>query len=351
MTLKDLGIEHKTIDKQFVGFINFQGEISDIPAKIDELYEKIKEDISSPAIAVIDYGVYSEGGKDIDVCIPVQEGKKFKDINTKYLDSVEVLSIMHNGSNDTLKESFQTIQKYRQEHVVLGTAWLRLVYYKYNPDNPEENKIEIQHNLHRWDKRLEKSIDQILGTKARNEIMKDRDRLFTIESSYTDRIQWLKEMLNRLDQVTDDDQKYEIVSRCAHDFSPKRISHMKEIYQKTSDIDAVIKEMHKDNAWYEKPIRKGNKLYVSKVPVNQEGFDKAKTPDEKKKNYCHCSFINENLDKGISPTFCNCGTGWYRQQWEGIIERPVKIKVLKSLLKGDDSCQVEIHLPPDVIRN
>ncbi|MFX1234108.1 MAG: hypothetical protein ACFFBY_06055 [Promethearchaeota archaeon] len=351
MTLKDLGIEYKVIDKQFVSFINFRGEISDIPAKINELAEKIKQNTTSPAIAVIDYGVYSESGKDIDVCIPIQEGKNFKDLNTKYLDGVEVLSIMHNGPNDTLKESFQKIQRYRQEHVVLGTAWLRLVYHKYNLDNPEENKIEIQHNLHRWDKRLERSIDQILGKKARNEIMKDRDKLFTIESSYNDRIQWLKEMLNRLDQVTDDDQKYEIVSRCAHDFSRKRISYMKEIYQRTGDIDAVIKEMHKDNAWYEKPIRKGNKLYVSKVPVNQEEYDKAKTPEEKRKNYCHCSFINENLDKGISPTFCNCGTGWYRQQWEGIIEKPVKIKVLKSLLKGDNFCQVEIHLPPDVIKN
>ena len=351
MILKDLGIEHKIIDKQFVGFINFRGEISDIPAKIDELHEKIKENISSPAIAVIDYGVYSDGGKDIDICIPLREGKNFIGINTKYLDSVEVLSIMHTNSNDTLTESFQKIIKYRQDHVVLGTAWLRLVYHKYNQENPKENLIEIQCNLHRWDKRLEKSIDQILGKEAREKIMKDREELFSIESSYKDRIQWLKDMLDRLDQVTDDDQKYEIVSRCAHDFSPKRIVYMKEVYQNTGDVDAVIKEMYKDNAWYEKPMRKGNKLYISKVPVNQEGHDKAKTLEEKKKNYCHCMFINENLDNGISPTFCNCGTGWYRQQWEGILEKPVKIKVLKSLLKGDDYCQVEIHLPPEVIRD
>lgn len=351
MTLKDLGIEHKAIDKQFVAFINFRGEISDIPAKIDELYEKIKKNVYSPAIAVIDYGVYTEGGKDIEICFPLKEEKDLKEVNTKYLDSVDVLSIIHRNSDDALKESFQKILEYRQEHVVLGTAWLRLVYHKYNQENPEDNMIEIQYNLHRWDKRLETSIDQILGSETRKEIMKDREKSFTIESSYDDRIQWLKEMLDRLDQITNDDQKYEILSRCAHDFSPKRIAYMKEIYQKTGNVDAVIKEMHKDNAWYEKPIRKGNKLYVSKVPVNQEGYDKAETLEEKKKNYCHCPFINENLDKGISPTFCYCGTGWYRQQWEGIIESPVKIKVLKSLLQGDDICQVEIILPSDVIKD
>lgn len=351
MSLKDLGIEHKVIDKQFVAFSNFQGEISDIPAKIDELYEKIKEKAYYPAIAVIDYGVYTEGGKDIEICFPLKEEKNLKDINTKYLDSVEVLSIMHRNSDENLKESFQKIIGYRQKHVVLGTAWLRLVYHEYNQNKPEDNKIEIQYNLHRWDKRLEKSIDQILGSDIRNEIMKGREKSFTIESSYDDRIQWLKEMLDRLDLITDDEQKYEILSRCAHDFSPKRIAYMKKIYQRTGNVDAVIKEMHQDNAWYEKPIRKGNKLYVSKVPVNQDGYDKAETLEAKKKNYCHCPFINENLDKEISPTFCYCGTGWYRQQWEGIIERPVKIRILKSLLQGDDICQVEIILPSDVIKD
>ncbi|MFX0026474.1 MAG: hypothetical protein ACFE8M_08650, partial [Candidatus Hermodarchaeota archaeon] len=75
MTLKELGIEYKKIDNLFVGYINFKGEIPDIPDKIDEFYEMIKDHVSGPAIAVIDYGVYSEGGKDIDICFPL-EGEK-----------------------------------------------------------------------------------------------------------------------------------------------------------------------------------------------------------------------------------------------------------------------------------
>lgn len=199
--------------------------------------------------------------------------------------------------------------------------------------------------MHKWDDRLEKNLDRVLGIKLRSEIMKDRDKLFTLQSSCDDRIQWLKETLNRLDKIANDVEKYEILSCCAHEFSQKRIDYLKSIYEKNRDIDEVINETKKDYAWYENPVRKGNIVYVSKIPVNPEGYEKAETLEEKKKNYCHCRFINTNLEKGISPTFCNCSTGWYRQYWEGILGKSVRINILKSLLKGDEICQFEIHLP------
>ncbi|MFW9947587.1 MAG: hypothetical protein ACFFDX_12255 [Candidatus Odinarchaeota archaeon] len=348
MTLKELGIEYKKIDNLYVGYINFKGEIPDIPAKIDGFYETIKDHVSGPAIAVIDYGVYSEGGKDIDICFPLEGEKELKGINTKYLESIDVLSIMHQGTSDSLGETYQKIRNYTDKHMVSGTAWLRLVYHKYNQKNPKDNRIEIQHNLHKWEDKLERNIDRVLGKNFRNEIMKEKELLFTVESSREDRTFWLKDTLDRLDKVVSEDQRYEIVSRCAHEFSPKRIENMKNIYEKTGDIDEVIKKMQRDYAWYENPIRKGNTIYITKIPVNPEGYEKAKTLEEKKKNYCHCRFINENLDKGISPTFCYCGTGWYRQQWEGILGKPIKIKLLKSLLKGDENCEVAIYLPTEL---
>ncbi|MFW9882224.1 MAG: hypothetical protein ACFFG0_54875 [Candidatus Thorarchaeota archaeon] len=345
MSLKELGISHKKIEKKNVAYFNFRGEIKDIPSKIDEFYQKCKDFVYGPSIAVIDYGVYSDGGKDIDVCFQLKDQKNLNNLKTKYLENIEVLSLMHQSGLDTLGKTFQEISTYFQDHLILGTSWLRLVFHKYDENKTEENKIEIQFQLHKWDDRLEKNLDRVLGTKTKNEIMKDRDKLFTLESSCEDRIKWLKDMLTRLDKVTNNDEKYEILSCCAHDFSQKRIEFLKSIYEKNRDIDEVINEMKKDYAWYENPIRKGNKIYVSKIPVNPEGYEKAKTLEEKKKNYCHCRFINGNLDKGISPTFCNCSTGWYRQYWEGILGTPVRINILKSLLKNDDTCQFEIIIP------
>ncbi|MFX0106338.1 MAG: hypothetical protein ACFE75_12735, partial [Candidatus Hodarchaeota archaeon] len=148
MSIQELGISHKRINKILVAYVNFRGEIKEIPPKIDELYKKCKNYAFDQPLAIIDYGVYSEGGKDIDICIPISKTPEKEDIKTKYIDQVEVLSIDHHGSYDSLNESAQKLFNYLHTYGVLGTSWLRLVYHTYNLKNPHENEIEIQAVLH-----------------------------------------------------------------------------------------------------------------------------------------------------------------------------------------------------------
>jgi len=345
MLLQDYEIAHKKTDKILVGYINFRGEIKDIPSKIDIINQQCKDFALGPPIAVIDYGVYSDGGGDIDLCIPIKETIELDNINTKFLETKEVLFKIHKGSLESITETFQHLSTYFNLHGIPGTGWLRLVFHKYNKENPDENEIEMQCGIHQWDKRLEGNLDRVLGEEVRKEVMRDRETLFTIESSNDERAQWIKMMLNRLDGVANDYEKYDILSCCAHDFSKKRINTLRSIYNKTSDIDEVLKEMHKDYAWYEDPLRKESIIHVTKIPYNPEGYEKAETLEEKKKNYCHCPIVRNHFNEGISPTFCNCSAGWYRQQWEGILGKPVRIKIIESLVNGDDKCKFAISLP------
>ena len=103
--------------------------------------------------------------------------------------------------------------------------------------------------------------------------------------------------------------------------------------------------MHEDPTWHEKPRREGNVIYVRKIPFDSKNYGKAADRDEKRKHYRHCPMVRNHLDNGIFAAFCYCGSGWYRQQWEGILRKPVGVKILKSLLKGDDTCEFAIHLP------
>lgn len=344
-TLEDYGILHKEIVKILTAYINFRGEIKDIPSRIEELQQQCKEYAIGSPIAIIDYGVFSEGGNDIDICIPIKNSIELDNVSTKYIKDVEVISKNHYGPLDKINSSFQDLAKYFHMHGLPGTEWLRLVFHKYDENFPENNEIEIQSGIHPWDKRLEYNLDRVFGEKVKEVIMKGSEELFTIHSSHEERTQWIKDMLTRLDQRAKNYEKYEVLSCCAHDFSRKRIEKLKSLYKKTGDIDKILEVMHKDYTWYENPKRKGNKIYVTKIPYNREGFEKAKSPEEKKLNYCHCPLVRNHFDEGISPTFCNCSAGWYRQLWEGILERPVRISILKSLLKGDQNCQFEISLP------
>jgi hypothetical protein len=106
--------------------------------------------------------------------------------------------------------------------------------------------------------------------------------------------------------------------------------------------------MYTDDFWYEKPVRRGNVLYMRKNPYNPEGYEQATTPAERRKAYCHCAFVHPYLDEipaKLSTTFCFCGAGWYRRLWEGVLGQPVKIEHVETLLRGHDQCTLTITLP------
>ena len=347
MSLKELGIVHKQIEPILVVYTNFRGEIKDIPSRIEIFREKFTFFPPRPIIAVIDYGVYSEGGSDIDICIPIDKNFNKEGFKVKTLEDVEVLSIVHNGFYNKLSETSQKLFNYFSEHAVLGTTKIRLVIQEFDRRESDKNQIEIQGILHQWDNRLQKNLERVLKDKEKSKNIMKHKELFNIETSQDEKAQWIKCVLKELDKVANNYQKFDILSSCAHEFSQKRIDKLRDIYLESGDIDAVLEEMHNDFLWYENPTRRGRVIYTTKIPYNLEGYKNAKTQEDKKLNYCHCSLIRDYWNEGISPTFCNCSAGWYRQIWEGIIKKPVRIEILKSLLKGDEICEFAIHLPLD----
>jgi hypothetical protein len=109
-------------------------------------------------------------------------------------------------------------------------------------------------------------------------------------------------------------------------------------------VDAVIEFMERDPGWGEKPLREGRVIYSTKKLRDPQ----AQTEAEKRRAYCFCPIVRDRLDQGMSTTFCYCGSGWFRRQWEGALGRPVRIEIAQSIVKGDDVCQFAIHLPDDV---
>jgi predicted hydrocarbon binding protein len=44
----------------------------------------------------------------------------------------------------------------------------------------------------------------------------------------------------------------------------------------------------------------------------------------------------------LSPTYCYCGAGFYQGIWETILQQPVEVELLESVLEGDEVCKVAI---------
>ena len=341
-------IKYKKIADMLVAYVETRGTFDDTPhewvPKLQTLSKSCEGRICGPAMALYDYGVYTKG-VDVNLCYPVTAAIESDDVKSRIIEGVEVLSLTHCGAYEKMGASYKKLYDFMREHEVVPTAYGRELYLEYNADDPENNVTELQAVLHTWEARFARNVERVLGIRVREAVMEHCELLYTIESTAQDKVKWLKSALEKLDGVANEEQKFEILSGCAHEFSSKRIAKLRAVYEETGNIDEMIKFMHEDPDWYEKPIRKGNVVYVRKVPYDVKGYENAKTEAEKKRSYCHCMLVRRHLEEGISSTFCYCGTGWYRQYWEGVLGKPVKVEVLKSLLKGDDHCELAIHLP------
>jgi len=346
------GIVHKTIPETLVAGFSFRSGYEELrtllPSRLAELETRLKESICGPPIALFDYGVYSDA-LHMEIAYPATSAVEKEGIQSWTLEPVEVLSVTHNGPHEKLEESYRRLYGFMREHGEVGTSFGREVYFNNNPLNPDKNVTELQAILHLWGDRLRKNIVRVLNPSAEKEIMKGSDTQFGLVSTKEERIAWLKGALARLDRMADPEQKYDILSCCAHEFSDIRIAQLRDIYEKNGSVDEVLEFMSEDYDWYEAPSREGDIVYTTKIPYNRKAYEEAKTRDEKRLSYCHCGIVREYLNSDISPTFCNCSAGWYRQQWEGILGKKVKIDILKSLVRGDDTCQFAIHLPKDSI--
>ena len=55
----------------------------------------------------------------------------------------------------------------------------------------------------------------------------------SIESSVDDRFQWVRGMVERLNGLADEHQKYDVLSSCAHVFPADQIAKLETVYQET----------------------------------------------------------------------------------------------------------------------
>jgi effector-binding domain-containing protein len=356
MSLRELGIEYKRLDSTLVATTRLNlKERQDLHRVLKELAQSIPQEyILGPAFCIFQFVASVTEGSDVEVGFPVTQAVETTKIKTWILPEMEVLSIIHKGPAERLNESYKNLYSCAsEEHGLISDEFCREVYLDSN--NPEGKEIELQFVLHNWDDLLGKNLQRVLNKEAEQQVMQGSDAL-TVESTVEERFQWVKGAMERLRDLADLGQTYDILSSCAHVFPKGQIEKLRAVYEdakaQTNDslqaVDAVIEFMDRDPGWGERPLREGTVIYSSKAPRNLRGYESAKDEAEKKRAYCFCPLVRNHLERGMPFTFCYCGAGWYRQQWEGAVGKSVQVEIVQSILKGDDICQFAIHLPVDL---
>ena len=91
----------------------------------------------------------------------------------------------------------------------------------------------------------------------------------------------------------------------------------------------------------------GNTITAVKIPKEFHKYFQTEDPREKRYHYCHCPRIREALksqNKPVDKNYCYCGAGFYRDIWEFILQRPVKVRIVESLLQENEHCKIKIYL-------
>lgn len=220
-----------------------------------------------------------------------------------------------------------------------------------------------------WLARLSRRLVELAGMEIRDEVMKGSEHL-SDNSDQREIIYWSVQALQKLDALLDDGKKREILTGCACKYPKSDLQEIREKYAETGDIDRVhtmlqekfrsfLKNRLKiddglirdvvDRGWGLAGVKKGNTIIATKIPKSGNLVEYMKETDKVKKRalYCHCPRVREAVimpQVRLSSTYCYCGAGFYKGIWEEILQRSVSVEVLKTVMKGDDVCQIAIHL-------
>jgi hypothetical protein len=345
--MPDTPIQYKKLDPTQIAFIKTRIDTRD---DLVPLFQRLRagcgEFINGDAQVIFHGGAVKDGFL-VEAAYPVTCAVDNGDIHTRTLEAAPALTMTHYGLHQTIRDTVLKVYEYLGQHAWTTSLFRREVYRVLDPVAPEKDVTEVQVILHEWDRLLSEGAEKVFGAEARRFLMQGI-KMITPSSTFKEYNTWIQNAMDRLDTLTDDDQKKcLVVSHCAHVFPQERIDHLRTIYER-AEFDDILHEMYTDDFWYEKPVRRGNVIYMRKNPFNPEAYANAATPAERRKAYCHCPFVHpylDNIPAGLSPTFCFCGAGWYRRLWEGILDRPVKIEHVETLLKGNEQCTLTITLP------
>lgn len=220
-----------------------------------------------------------------------------------------------------------------------------------------------------WMNQFRTYLDEALGEEVRAKVIQGGEALST-ESSRLQVIEWTRQAMDRLEAFVDEKASRSILSACACHYPKANLQEMKSVYAATKDIDRVhgmLQEQFEsflkntmrvneemlaeivDRGWGAAGIKQGNTIVATKIPKSGHLIEymNETDPEIRRQNYCHCPRVREAVKDNliISSTYCYCGAGFYKGIWEEILQRPVEVEVLESVLGGGEVCKIAIHLP------
>ncbi len=211
------------------------------------------------------------------------------------------------------------------------------------------------------------TAERLLGSAARPPLGSDP----------TDFPAFTKRLMERLEAELPLNTVQRVLAGNNHQIPVSAFAAEKEHFENAPSLEEYLRGRHKRNAfelqqhcdnhtvWFEQTItqdvvdfvaanqeilsavKDGDTLYITKIPYDPEKYLAENDPKMKRYFACHCPFAREAIKAGspdISPNWCYCSGGFAKHPFEVLFERPLRVELLQSVLKGDPVCRFAVHL-------
>jgi hypothetical protein len=220
-----------------------------------------------------------------------------------------------------------------------------------------------------WLGKLSTCLREVSGREIQQKVMAGSEGL-SMASSRQEVIQWSQRAMERLESLVDKEAQRQIMTGCACQYPRTELAAARQTWEATRDLERVHAMLQSEfesfleqtleldealiqeivaRGWGLAGVRHGDTIIATKIPKSGllVKYMQETDPDLKRQYYCHCPRIRDVMQRKdtLSSTYCYCGAGYYQGIWEEILQQPVKVELLESVLQGDDLCKVAIYLP------
>jgi len=221
-----------------------------------------------------------------------------------------------------------------------------------------------------WLAKFKNCIGKVAGETVSNEVLVGSEELPGLSGKEVN--DWTRKAMDRLEALVDEESLFEIMTGCACQYPRTGLKQFREKYAETGDLKLVhgmlqeqfiasSREFLKLNdeeveniekwGWGVAGVLQGDRIIATKMPFEFHEYFKAENQNEKRFRFCHCPRIRKTIKDGaepISESYCYCGAGFYKGIWEYILDEPVNVEVLETVLNGGDVCRIAVHLPTGI---
>ncbi len=136
---------------------------------------------------------------------------------------------------------------------------------------------------------------------------------------------WIKNIVDRLTEVAGEEVARKVMENCGRQCIGQSILvKARKIKSYSKDLDDLLVRLNDAHIG-------GGELYREDRIIHASY------------KRCFCGSVNK-FRQPISTVYCQCSCGWYKTLFDNLLDNPVRVELIDSIIHGADACNFAIYL-------